>query len=47
MEGDKLTIIAVNAKGIRLDTIRMGSFAIDSGVAGAVVDKLYESLNQT
>ena len=46
MGGDKLIIIAVNAKGQRLDKIRMNRHAIDSGVAGAVVNKLYESLNQ-
>jgi len=46
-EGDKLVIIVVNAGGLRLDTIRMGRFAIDRGVAGAVVNKLYESLNKS
>ena len=47
MEGDELVIIAVNPKGQRLDKIRMNRLAIDSGVAGVVVNKLYESLNQT
>ena len=46
MDDNELIIIVVNPKGQRLDKIRMNRYAIDSGVAGVVVNKLYESLNQ-
>ena len=46
MDDNELVIIVVNPEGQRLDKIRMNRLAINSGVAGVVVNKLYESINQ-
>ena len=43
-DDNELCIISTNAKGCQVASVRMNRAAVNSGVAGAVVLKLYEDL---